>query len=62
MAFLSGIKVAYDSLGSEITRTFDSSKEHPLDQNVGTATGDHAAPGDFNEVSQCPLKFNSPFV
>ena len=27
MAFLSGLKAAYDTLGSEITKTFDSSKE-----------------------------------
>lgn len=27
MAFLSGLKAAYDTLGSEITKTFDSSRE-----------------------------------
>ncbi len=36
MAFFSGLKAAYDSLGSEITKTFDSNVE----QDSSTTAGD----------------------
>lgn len=36
MAFFSGLKAAYDSLGSEISKSFDSSQE-------GTAEGGNAS-------------------
>ena len=61
MAFLSGLKVAYDSLGSEISRTFSSSNEDPLVQSrevePGASRGDTEEgikatdPEGFNEVN-----------
>lgn len=47
MAFLSGLKAAYDSLGSEINRTFDSAKEDPLDQSKESELG---APPEDTEL------------
>ncbi len=35
MAFFSGLKKAYDSLGTEISRTFDSEVEEPDEKGQG---------------------------
>ena len=39
MAFFSGLKAAYDSIGSELTKTFDSSKEN-VEQDTSRASLD----------------------
>ena len=36
MSFLSGLKSAYDSIGSEITKTFDSTSENPPQSTLST--------------------------
>ena len=42
MAFFSGLKAAYDSIGSEITKTFDSSKGN-VEKDSTTASDQESA-------------------
>ncbi len=41
MAFFSGLKAAYDSIGSEINKTFDSSKDGGA-QDISTSPEEHS--------------------
>lgn len=55
MAFLSGLKAAYDSIGSEITKTFDSSRESQPESRERDASpeveGPPSTPASTDKVS-----------
>ena len=64
MSFLSGLKAAYDSIGSEFNKTFDSSKENP--SKVESQEEPGSEPEQLPEIQHtgtvdqvCGLWFNS---
>jgi hypothetical protein len=65
MAFFSGLKAAYDSLGNEITKTFDSSQGGQDSRSEDWESGeppetspDSTSPGVIEEVRMPLLQYS----
>lgn len=55
MAFFSGLKAAYDSIGSEISKTFDSSKDGQNESDASPQQAPESTPPSADKVLSVPL-------